>query len=816
MKIIIKSIILFSVLVVSGMARVSAQTLLGNVYEINEYNEKIFLTGANVYWLGTTTGTVSDARGRFTITKTGIKSTRLVISLLGYQTDTIDVRKEMTKIEVKLNASDIKLGEIEIKEKLDDTYVSKINSRKVQVLTVGELQRAACCNLSESFETNASVDVSYSDAITGAKQIQLLGLSGIYSQLQTENIPTMRGLASTYGLNYVPGSWMESIQISKGTSSVINGYESITGQINVEYKKPHNSEKFFLNVYGNQNGRMEANANSSIKINERLQTMLLVHGDYFGNKINRINKTKINAVKDNLDYDLDADGNIQTKELDENFMDLPMLNTINIFNSWEYIVPSKYETRFGAKYLEENRNGGTMDFDKDKFTLDTSLINRKALPYGFGMNTKRTEVFWKNGFMFRDKPWKSIGIIFSGINHEQTGFFGVNKYRGYEQNFYANFIYQSIISNTNHKYSAGMSYMYDNFIEGFDQVQLRYKYQNPGLGHAPTMSDVVTLDTLTDLAPVKYNWDRFESVPGAFFEYTYHYLDVLTFIAGIRGDYHNKYGFFATPRTNLRWQINETTVIRGSAGMGYRTANIIAENLSILASQRILPDKAAYHSVGQEKALNYGVNITKDFKILKRETSFEMDFYRTDFINQVIIDMDKDPTQALVYDLDGKSFSNSFQVQLTVEPVDRFSIMTAFRLNDVMQTTDGMLMSRLLLPRYKGVATVSYATKFEKWKFDLTSQVNGPARISPQDKMPGIVRRNYEESPVFVVLSAQVQKKFKHNIDVYFGGENLLDFVQNDPLTEPFIPYHTHFDTTMIWGPITGRVIYGGLRYAFK
>ncbi|MBI5218290.1 MAG: TonB-dependent receptor [Bacteroidia bacterium] len=793
-----------------------SQTVLGTIYEANENNEKVFLPGVNIYWQGTTTGTVSDANGRFILSKKGINTTKLIVSLLGYKTDTIDLKKELTKIDIKMKQANIILNEVEVKGKLDDSYVSKISSRKVQVLTVGELQRAACCNLSESFETNASVDVTYSDAVTGAKQIQLLGLSGIYSQIQTENIPSIRGLASAYGLNYIPGSWMESIQISKGTSSVINGHESITGQINVEYKKPATTDKLFVNLYGNSNGRTEANINGAYKITDKLSTLLMVHGDYFDNKINKIDSTTINKVDNNLNLILDGNGNTIKINKTENFMDLPKLNTINIFNRWDYINPGKYVSRFGIKYLEENRNGGTMDFDKKTFVPDTSKINKMSLPYGFGLNTKRTEAFWKNGIMFPDKPWRSLGLILSGMNHEQTGFFGINNYHGYEKSFYANLIYQSIISNTNHKFSTGISYLYDNYKEGYDQIRFIYRYQDPNLGHPVTMADVVTLSPLTNLTPYTYNWDRTESVPGAFFEYTYNYLDKFTFIAGVRADYHNKYGAFVTPRTNLRWQVNETTVIRASAGLGYRTANVIAENLSLLASQRILPNDSVYKSLGQEKAINYGVNFTKEFKLFRHKAEFDLDFYRTDFINQVIVDVDKDPTTAYVYNLDGKSFSNSFQVQLTVEPVDRFSILTAFRLNDAMQTTDGRLRPRVLLPQYKGLITVSYATKFEKWKFDITGQFNGPSRISPQDKMPDIVKRDYEKTPPYIIVNAQITKKFKHNVDVYLGGENLLNFTQKDPLTEPFIPYHTHFDTTMIWGPVIGRVIYAGLRYTIK
>ncbi len=270
------------------------QNVVGYVYEVNGNNERSYLPGVNIVWLGTNTGTATDEKGRFVLSKSGIASTRLVVSLVGFRTDTIELKKELTKIDIRLEPTITQLKEVEISAKVGNAYISRLSPRKVQVITEGELQRAACCNLSESFETNAAVDVSYSDAITGAKQIQLLGLSGIYSQIQAENIPSIRGMASAYGLNYIPGPWMESIQISKGTASVINGYESITGQINVEYKKPRTAEKLYVNLFGNSNGRMEANLYSGYKLNDKWSTLLLVHGDYFGTKINKINTTTVN------------------------------------------------------------------------------------------------------------------------------------------------------------------------------------------------------------------------------------------------------------------------------------------------------------------------------------------------------------------------------------------------------------------------------------------------------------------------------------------------------------------------------------------
>ncbi len=780
---------------------VTAQNVVGYVFEVNGDSQKEFLPGVNIVWLGTNTGTASDANGRFILSKSGIKTTQLVVSLMGYKTDTVELKKELTKIDIQLSPSTIQLQEVEIRAKNNNTYISRLSPRKVQVITEGELQRAACCNLSESFETNASIDVSYSDAITGAKQIQLLGLSGIYSQIQAENIPSIRGMASAYGLNYIPGPWMESIQISKGTASVINGYESITGQINVEYKKPNGADKLYVNVFGNSNGRMETNLSSGYELNKKWSTLLLVHGDYFGNKINKINTTTINI-----------EGEKET--IDENFMDIPLLNTINLFNRWEYHSKG-YETRFGIKYLSENRNGGTLDFDKNTFVLDTAKINNKELPYGFELKTRRTEAFWKNGILFPGKEWKSLGIIFSGVNHEQDGFFGVNNYFGRERSFYANAIYQSIIGNTNHKFSTGLSYLYDDFDESYDQVQFTYIYQTLPPDQTPTMDQITTLSPNTNLTPVNYNFDRTESIPGTFFEYTYSYLDKLTFIAGIRADHHNKSGFFFTPRANLRYQISETAVVRLSGGLGYRSANIISENISLLASQRIL---VVRESLDQEKAVNYGISFMKEFRLFNRPAEFDLDLYRTDFINQVIVDTDTDPTKVYFYNLEdgGKSYANSFQAQITFEPLSRLTVLLAFRFNDAKQTINDTLRTRPLLNKYKGLITLSYATNFDKWKFDLTGQFNGSARISPQYIMPEIVRRDYETTPAYFVLLAQITKKFKHNIEVYIGGENLTGFIQEDPITEPFIPYHTHFDTMMVWGPIVGSTLYAGLRYTIK
>jgi outer membrane receptor for ferrienterochelin and colicins len=754
-----------------------AQTLSGYVFEMDVKNTKNPLTGVNIYWLGTTKGTVSDDKGKFEISRTGIANPNLVFSFLGYKTDTLNIAQSSNSIEVIMASGSTNLNEVVIKNQDNGSYNSRYNLRKVQIITTGELQRAACCNLAESFETNASVDVSYSDAITGAKQIQLLGLSGVYSQIISENVPLIHGLASSFGLNYIPGSWMESIQVSKGTSSVINGYESTTGQINVEFKKPGNSEKLFVNLFANSRGRLEANVNSSHKFNGKLSTMILGHVDDFRNAVD-VNKDK--------------------------FMDVPKVTTVNLFNRWDYMVPNRYVSRFGIKYLSEDRNGGYLNYSKDTYSEDTTGITNLTKSYGTAINTRRTEAFWKNGLMFPDKPYKSLALIVSAIYHDQTGEFGLNKYTGIEKSFFSSLLYQSIIGNENHKFTTGLSYSNSDYIEDYDRTNLTYLYQ---------ITDNVPEDLfkLVDYSKAFYTMNRAESVYGAFLEYTLHYHEIVSVIAGIRADHHNLYGTFITPRLNIKYTINESLSLRGSAGKGYRTANVFAENYSLMASQRLL---TFAEPLKQEEAWNFGLNLNKEIKLFGNKAEIDLEGYHTNFINQVIVDMDSLPQSVFFYNLNGKSYSNSLQVQLTVEPIKHFNVLLALRSNDVKTTIGGKLRDKPFVTTFKGLATLQYSTKFEIWKFDLTGQLNGPARIPDTQKMPAALRRD-AHSPIFFNLLAQVTKKYKH-FDVYVGGENLTNFTQKDPITEANAPYHTYFDTSMVWGPLVGATVYAGVRFTIK
>jgi len=715
---------------------VAQKKLEGKITDASSHDEP-GLPGSNVVWAGTTTGTTTNAAGYFNIKRVK-ESNKLVISFVGYKADTITVEDNVTYITHKLHLQN-QTGEVVIVGKAPGSHISRLDPILTVNITGAELCKAACCNLSESFETNASVDVNYSDASTGAKQIQLLGLAGSYTQILAENIPVVYGLSSAYGLNYIPGTWMESIQVSKGTSSVRNGYESMAGQINVEYKKPSTSEKLFINGFINNAGRKEVNANSSILLNEKLSTILLIHSELQ------------NGAKDH-----NSDG----------FRDEPDIKQYNLFNRWDYIA-GNLTLRTGIKYLEEERIGGQTGYESG---------NSDTWTDGFGIKiaTKRFEGFSKVGVVFPENRNMSIGWIQNVATHKQESWFGLNRYDGNQKTYFSSLLYQWIPGQGKHSFDAGFSFKFDDYAEVLDSQSLNRK----------------------------------ESVPGLFAQYTYSDSARFTAIAGIRTDFHNLFGTLITPRLHIRYSIIPALTLRASAGKGFRAGNILAENSFLLASNRqmIIPG-----NLDIEEAWNTGLsiagNIPASFGIVK----LSADYFHTDFINQVIIDMDADIHQVSFYNLNGRSYSNVLQLEASSQIFEGFDLLAAWRWNDVKMTINGELLEKPLASRYKGLLTASWLTHLRKWQFDYTMQLNGPGRIPSTEANPEPYRRS-NEFKSYVVMNSQVTRFFK-KVQVYVGSENLTGFVQHDPVIAPGEPFGEYFDSGLIWGPIHGRKIYAGFRF---
>jgi outer membrane receptor for ferrienterochelin and colicins len=708
---------------------------------------------ASLYWSGSTLGGTTDENGVFDLHKPDSKDTLfLVVSYTGFTADTVVIPPGKSHIEILLTEN-VQLEEVTVRRRMGGSYISTIQPAKTEVITISGLQSLACCNLSESFENSATVDVGFSDAVSGAKRIQMLGLAGVYSQLMFENLPGIRGLSSAYGLTYIPGTWMESIQISKGTASVLNGYESTTGQINIEYKKPQRSETLFLNLFSNSEGRFEANMNSSFKLGEEWSSMLLGH---------------VSTQQFKIDHNHNT------------FLDVPTGTQVNLMNRWNYEVEGKRHIQLGVHVLNDNRHGGQILFKRE---ADRGTTNA----YGTEISTTRLQSFIKAGFYLPNTVQSSIGVMGVITWYDQDSYYGLNNYTGNQKSIYSNLVYQSVLGTTDHRLNTGISYQRDEFNEQFSRLPVS----------AGEINDTLMLRT--------------ESVPGIFGEYTYDSPGRFTLILGLRADHHNIYDWFITPRMHFRYQAGEGGTLRGSAGKGFRSANIFSENSSIMASSRQLVFAEEFRA---EEAWNYGLNYTQIIPLTgERHVTFSADFYRTDFINQVIADMDQSVNRVVFYNLDGRSYSNSFQADVTIQPFEGFEIYTAYKRDDVKTTINGILMESPLISRHKALLTLSYATRFEKWKFDMTNQLNGPKRIPDTSESPEQYRMP-AYSPSYYILHAQVTRKFR-KMDLYFGGENLTNFRQKNPVIAWDDPFGDFFDSSMIWGPFLGRMFYAGIRYTF-
>ncbi|NBC83771.1 MAG: TonB-dependent receptor [Bacteroidetes bacterium] len=705
------------------------------------------VTGANVYWPGTTVGTITDKQGRFEIPHLHGK-TQLVISYIGYRKDTVDVNST-DNLEISLKKS-VDIDEVKVEHRSKSTQIGMLDARKTETVTEDELFKAACCNLSESFETNPSVDVSFTDAVTGTRQIQMLGLAGQYSQITRENMPDIRGLSTIHGLTYIPGTWIESIQLNKGAGSVVNGFESITGQINTEIRKPETADQVFLNGYVNEMGRLEGNANLAHRFNDKWSSMLMLHG-------------KNNTIK----HDENNDG----------FLDHPLGNNLIALNRWKYTGDQGMRMQFGLKATYLDRFGGEEDFNPEDRGDGNEL-------WGMEQNTKRFEGWAKIGYVNPEKPYQSAGLQLFAASHEQDSYFGLREYKASQQTGYGNFIFNSIIGNTNHSYKTGISFQYDDYQESLNENE----------------------------------YDRKEIIPGAFFEYTYSYQEVFDAVAGIRADYHNLYGTFTTPRLHLRYAPAEKSVIRASVGRGLRTANIIAENIGLLASSREFiiesNDEDLPFGLEPEIAWNYGLNFTQKFRLDYREGSIALDFYRTDFMNQVVVDLDQNTRQAMFYNLEGESYSNSLQAQVDYEVINHLDVRMAYRWYDVKTTFRDGLKDMPLTAQHRAFVNLGYETR-SYWKFDYTINWQGSKRIPNTTDNPVAFQLD-ERSPAFYLMNAQVTKSWLEKFEIYAGVENLLNFTQDDPVLSASEPFGDYFDSSMIWGPVFGRKLYLGFRYRLK
>ncbi|MDR0437999.1 MAG: TonB-dependent receptor [Bacteroidales bacterium] len=725
-----------------------SQTLSGTVleYDAKARNKTSPLPFANVYWLKTLTGTTTDDFGKFTLEQTPADGNRLVVSYVGYTSDTIDVKPGDNNITIILSEN-IMLDEVQIIQRQQGAYISRLTSLKTEVITSVGLCQLACCDLAESFENSATVDVGYADAVSGAKQIQMLGLTGLYTQLMYENMPFLRGLSAPYGLSYVPGSFMESIQIAKGTSTVINGFEGLAGQINLEYRKPQTADPWFINLFFNNELKMEANVIANSRINERLGTTTFIHGSMFNQEMDHV-------------------GN-------DGFMDHPKYKKLNLVNRWSY-DGDNYRNISTLMFLVDDKTGGQMGFNPQNNTWHS-----QSPVWGFTNRVYRAQAFTKNGFVFDDES--NLGTQLSATYADMKAMYGVRGYDAIEKNFYANIIYEKSFAE-DHKLNAGASLQYNNIEE-------RY------IPYYVNIEDIKSLGFTTS--------KKIENVPGVFSQYTYS-GGKTSVVLGLRYDYNTLYEqSLFTPRLHVKRDVFEYGTIRGSIGKAYRSPIPLAENLGLMASSRRLE----LGNLGLEDAWNYGINYVHNFFIgdNERVLTLSFDAYRTDFRNQLIVNLDRDAHAAYFYMSDEKSFANSLQLEIRTDVLENLWALTlAGRYNDSKQTIDGKLRDKLYVSKWKFLM-VNNLNFNNKWMFDLTSQYNGKVRLPNTNG----ARSDYSEP--YPMFFAQLTKRFK-KLDVYVGCENIFNTVQENPIIGYENPFGPTFDATVIYGSLMPRMFYVGLR----
>lgn len=707
------------------------------------------LPGANVVWLGSTEGAVTDLDGKFQIPYLP-QYRKLVISYVGYASDTIDV-KENVPVRFSLQP-DQRLEEVVVEGRSQATSRNFLKAQNTINVSSDELLKAACCNLAESFETNPSIDVNFSDAITGARQIKMLGLTSPNILITTENIPAIRGASQTYGLSFIPGPWVESIQVTKGTGSVVNGYESIAGQINAELQKPSKDARLFVNAYGAINGRLELNTHLNTKVSEKWDTGLYIHGDTRNQKFDRN---------------------------DDGFLDLPLADQINIMNRWQYTDTEHGIVSFiNVRYMNDNKQSGQVDFDPDTHKGGTQF-------WGSEIGTQRFDASAKLGWVNPEIPYQSLGVQTAYSYHDQDSYFGLKDYDIVHSSFYGNLIYNSIISDSRHKIKTGVSFTYDQYDE---QVNATF-------------------------------YERTENSVGGFFEYQYDNLGDLNMTAGIRVDNHNLMGFFVTPRLHVRYTPWEKAAFRFSVGSGQRTANIFTENQQLFSSNRIiriLDNDGPVYGLDPEKAWNYGFSYLQGFTLFGNKGDFTLDYYRTDYTNQVVVDW-TNPRLIQFYNLDGKSYANSFQAEVNYSPFSRFDIRMAYKLYDVKTTFNSLGESeKPLVPKNRFFANAGWESaptaKGAQWKVDATYNWLD-SQFLPGTEMNPPQYQLDERSPTIGTLNAQITRVFSPKFELYLGGENITNVKQEMPVLGADDPFGPFFDSTIVYGPIFGSSYYAGLRY---
>ena len=737
--------ILSLLLSVTCLMTIAQETLDGTILT-KEGTQDLPLPGASIYWLGTQEGTTSDEEGKFNLPLQ--KSIdQLIISYIGFKTDTVQIQNKKKIIHFLIPSEAETLDEVTLTQRRKAIQKSYLEAQNIVNVNSAELLKAACCNLSESFETNPSIDVNFSDALTGTKQIKMLGLTSPYLLITEENIPMVRGASQAYGLTFTPGTWIESIQITKGTGSVANGFESIAGQINTEIKKPFSDLPLFINLFTSANGRQEVNLQGNKKLNDKWSIGLFLHA---------------NQRNQAMDQNGDA------------FLDVPLADQVNFLNRWQYTNPNKGLVSFGSfRWMKDRKQIGAVGYNPRLDRNSNSI-------WGSEIKTNRIDASLKVGYVFPEITYQSFGFQSAYSRHDQEAYYGPRVYEIDHESFYANLLFNSIIRNTKNKFKAGLNVTFDRYLETVDQ----------------------------------FFFNRTDRSFGGFFEYSFDNLENFSLVGGLRADIHNNLGTFFTPRVHLRYLPNPKTILRASVGNGRKAANIFAENQTLFGTNRVISiveNGGSIYGLNPEKAWNYGVSIRQLFNLGSGSGDITADYYITNFIDQVVADWEQ-KHQISFYNLEGPSRANSFQLSLDYSLSKALSFRFAYKNYDVKTTYNSGFLQRPLQAQNIFFANVGWETERKsngaQWRWDLTYHSIGAQRLvatSRDDK------GSY--SPSYGLWNSQLTRALKTNFEIYSGMENFGNYRQLNPIIGAENPFGADFDTSQVYAPIFGRMIYAGLRW---
>ncbi len=593
-------------------------------------------------------------------------------------------------------------------------YLSKLKPMKVEVISSDGLQKMACCNVAEGFENSASVTVGYSDAVTGARQIRLLGLSGVYTQMLDESRPVMRGIAAPFGLTYMPGQWLESIQIAKGAASVTSGVESVTGQINLEHRKTTDEKPLFLSLTGMSDSRVSGDVVSSLQFGDRLSTVLLGHADANFHP-----------------FDMNEDG----------FMDDPMVRQLNLANRWLWYDP-RFQVRFGVNAVMDDRTGGQPGYDRNSYSA--------GRPWGSDISNRLLGAYLKIGVPLREDQSSSVALVADYTSQGMSAWFGDASYLARQRSAYLNLVWRNRVDEHN-DFTIGASGLFDNLDEDLDRGPAAFA------GTAP-LSDLALYGEYT-----LHLHETFTAVAGAgLHSYGGH-------SSGPAGNRELRF----VPRATLKYQPFEALVLRFNGGRGLRTAMPLTDNIGVFSTGKTWTGDYGGHIL--EDAWTWGGSATfyLPFGADPDNAYLSFDYFHTAFGQQLIVDYELYLNCIDFYASAGApSYTDTFQADLFLEPFRRFTVNLTARYTDARVTLPGRgLVERPMTSRFKGVLNLQYKTNLSRWIFDFTAALNGSCRAYDFMDMPG------GRTPVYPMLYAQVTRRFK-GVDVYIGAENLTGFRQ--------------------------------------